>query len=246
MERRPFVLSGGGARGAAHIGVLKAFSEAGIIPSVIAATSAGAIVGALICDGYEADDILEVIATHKIFDSFSWRSPLRGTFSLEPLRKMLQTKLTAAHFEELKTPLFITATNYISGEQQVFSTGPLIPAILAACSIPMVFAAVVIDEVPYVDGGISNNLPVEPLVGKYADIIGVHVNPLPRLDPKAGFSQRLDRTLHLTIRPSTMRSKVFCSQFIEPAGLEKFGMFDAKKTKQIAAAGYDHVKKLFY
>lgn len=246
MQKRPFVLSGGGARGAAHIGVLKAFAENGIEPGVISATSAGSIVGALICDGHEADEILEVISTQKIFDSFIWRTPAGGLFSLEPLKKMLEKKLKHQLVEELPVKLFIAATDFNTGKQKIFSKGPIIPAVMAACSIPIVFTPVMIDDIPYADGGLSNNLPVEPLIKKHKDIIGVHVNPLPAYNPKASYAQRIDRAMHLTIIDAVQRSKAFCSMFIEPPLLQSFGLFDAKKARQMAEIGYQFTNDLLH
>lgn len=244
MQKRPFVLSGGGARGAAHVGILKAFAEKGIYPEVISATSAGSIIGVLMCDGCDPYDILDFISTHKVFDTFVWRRPVGGFFSLEPLKKMLQKKLKHQLIEQLPVPLYISVTNFITGKQKIFSEGPIIPAIMAACSIPLVFAPVMIDDIPYVDGGLSNNLPVEPLIGKYANIIGVHVNPLADYNPKAGFLKRFDRTMHLAIREPVMRNKEFCSLFIEPPSLYNFGIFDAKKAREIAEIGYSFTENL--
>lgn len=241
---RPFVLSGGGARGFAHLGVLKAFRENGILPEVISATSAGSIIGALYCDGFSEDEILEISQQSKQFSVLeSWRLPRKGLLSIKPLMNTLQRVLRAKRFEDLSMPLYITTTDFRTGDQIVYNSGDLIPAICAACSIPVIFSPVIIDGIPQVDGGMSSNLPIEPLEDSYHNIIGVHVNPIGAYEEKTGFIQNIDRTIHLGIREPVRKNIPKCAMFIEPEGLEKYGLFDAKKGKEIVDIGYSYTKK---
>jgi NTE family protein len=242
--KRPFVLSGGGNRGFAHLGVLKAFAENDIYPEAIAATSSGSIIGALTCDGYAPEEILDLAIHNKLYSMFDWAFPIKGLMSLRPLQEFLQKHLRHKHFEELETPLFITATNLNVGHQAVFDKGAIIPAVIAACSIPLVFPPVNIDGVPYVDGGICSNLPVEPLLHhSYEDIIGIYVNPLPEYNEKAHFSEMFDRLMHLMIRENVVRNINSCSLFIEPPLLSHFGIFEEKKKRMIFDEGYNYTKQ---
>ncbi|WP_167017093.1 patatin-like phospholipase family protein [Chitinophaga sp. Cy-1792] len=243
-QKRAFVLSGGGARGYAHLGVLRAYEEIGVLPSAIAATSAGSIAAALVCDGYSTDEIRAIFKEFKLGLSMQWKNWQLGLLTLKKLQEVLEKTLRHQQFEELKVPLYITATNFSSGEQKVFDRGPVIPAVLAASSVPMLFQPILLDGVQYVDGGLSGNLPVEPLAGKYEDIIGVHVNPLVPLDSSGGFLFNLERTLHLAIRESVLKNKALCHEFIEPAGLGKFGMFEFSRFDEIYATGYEYTKKI--
>ncbi|MBS0027728.1 patatin-like phospholipase family protein [Chitinophaga sp. 22321] len=194
---RPFVLSGGGARGYAHLGVLKAFAEQHIFPEAISATSAGSIAAAFICDGYNTDEVREIFAT-----------------------------------------------NFLTGDQTIFSEGALIPAVLAASSVPLLFPPVEIGGTQYVDGGLSGNLPIEPLLGQYRDIIGVHVNPLTPYNPANGFLANVERTLHLAIREPVLKNKLLCSRFIEPEALGRFGMFEFNRLEDIYTVGLEHTRHL--
>lgn len=242
--KRPFVLSGGGNRGFAHLGVLKAFAETGIIPEAIAATSAGSIIGALICDGYTPDEILEMAIHNKLYSIFDWAFPIKGLMSLRPLQEFLQKNLRHKHFEDLVIPLFITATNLNVGNQAIFDRGEIISAVIAACSIPLIFPAVNIDGVPYADGGICSNLPVEPLLQHgYEDIIGVYVNPLPDYNEKAHFSEMFDRIMHLMIRENVLRNISHCALYIEPPLLSHFGIFEEKKKRLIFEEGYNYTRQ---
>jgi len=244
MNTRPFVLSGGGARGYAHLGVLKAFAEIDIFPEAIAATSAGSIAAAFICDGYSTDDVREIFKTHKLGLSMQWKNWSVGFLSLKKVEQVLKQTLRHTTFESLETPLFITATNFVNGAQTIFSKGDIIPAVLAASSIPMLFPPVEIDGVPYVDGGLSGNLPVEPLAKDYEHIIGVHVNPITPYNPAGGFLANVDRTLNMAISEPVLKNKQFCSRFIEPEGLGKFGMFDFAHLEQIYTTGLEYTQNL--
>ncbi|SEB10145.1 NTE family protein [Chitinophaga terrae (ex Kim and Jung 2007)] len=242
--RRPFVLSGGGSRGFAHLGVLKAFSENNIYPEVIAATSAGSIAAAFICDGYTVDEIREIFSKTKLGLSMQWRNWRSGLLSLKKVEDVLHQTLRSKDFESLRLPLHITATNFIDGEQKIFSEGPLVPAILAASSVPMLFPPVTINGIEYVDGGLSSNLPVEPLLNQYKDIIGVHVNPLTPYNPGSGFLSNLERTLHLAIRERVVKNKSLCRYFVEPIELGRFGMFEFGKLEAIYETGLDYTRAL--
>lgn len=241
---RPFVLSGGGARGYAHLGVLKAFAEQQITPSAIAATSAGSIAAAFICDGYTTDEVREIFQTNKIGLSMEWRNWRTGLLSLKTVEKVLIQTLRHKNFEDLNTPLYIAATDFNKGTQMIFEKGAIIPAVLAASSIPLLFQPIVIDGIPYVDGGLTGNLPAEPLLEKYDDIIGVHVNPLTEYHPENGYLANIDRTLHLAIREPVLKNKARCKEFIEPDGLGKYGMFDFKHFEDIYTVGLEYTRKL--
>jgi NTE family protein len=242
-ENRPFVLSGGGARGFAHLGVLKAFEEKNIYPQAIAATSSGSIVAACLANGYSTDEVKEIFLKNKIAVSMQWAGWRSGFLSLKKVEQLLKRVLRHLNFEDLEFPLFITATDFITGEQVVFERGPLLPAILAASSIPILFRPVEIDGVPYVDGGLSGNLPAEPLLQSYQSIVGVHVNPLAPYNVKNGFLSNVERILHLAIRENVLKNRHRCALFIEPAELAVYGVFDFKKFDAIYTAGLTYTRE---
>lgn len=241
---RPFVLSGGGARGYAHLGVLKAFAERQIFPEAIAATSAGSIAAAFICDGFHTDEVREIFRQQKLGLSMEWKNWRAGFLSLKKVEDALKKNLRHTTFETLPLPLYVAATNFVNGEQKIFDRGPLIPAILAASTIPMLFRPVEIDGVPYVDGGLSGNLPVEPLLAKYDRVIGVHVNPLTPYNPAGSFFANMERTVHMAIQDPVLKSKQQCTFFVEPEGLAKYGIFDLNKFDAIYTTGLDYTRKL--
>ena len=240
MVKRPFVLSGGGARGFAHIGVLKAFAEYGVYPEAISATSAGAMVGALVACGYSAQEVHAMAADSRFFKLFTKTAFTNFRLSNGPLEAFLAHHLRYKTFEQLPVPLFVTATNLIDGKQNVFSTGEIIPAVLAACAVPFIYPNVYINNLPYADGGMSGNLPVEPLLPKYKNIIGVYVNPLPDFNEKAGLNESVDRMMHLFIRENVLQSIAKCTLFIEPPNLSHYRLFEERKKELIIDEGYSY------
>lgn len=237
MEPRPFVLSGGGVRGAGHIGVLKALAQRGFVPNAIAGTSAGAMVGAFVADGHAAEDLLPMLREAWNRTSFL-RGPRPGSAYIEGF---LRSNLRARYFEDLKMPLHVTATDLEHGGQRIFSSGELVPALMASCAVPLVFPPVQIEGTYYVDGGLSNNLPVEPFADRKHEVIAVYVNPLaPFGSGKLGRFAMIDRVWHLSFREMVTRSAQGCYWFIEPPGLSAFTMFDMRKLGMAERIGFEY------
>ena len=201
ISHRPIalVLSGGGARGLAQIGVLKALEEHGIKPAFISGTSMGAIVGSLYAAGYSADSIaalfrlvnLEEILTNSAqrkqmlvsqkdaYCNYLWEFSFNNYLHFVPPTSLshgqsfyayLAPKLTAAQyraaalFDSLPIPLRILATDIETGESVIFSKGNLTTVVRAACAVPLAFSPVEYDGKVLMDGGMSANIPIEPVL----------------------------------------------------------------------------------
>lgn len=237
-------LSGGGARGISHLGGIQALEELGIFPDMITGTSAGAIVGALYAAGNTPLSILEYITKTKIFKFFQPDRSLTGLLRMERTERIYEKLLKENSFESLNIPLIVAATDLIRGETTYFSKGELIKPLQASSCIPVIFAPVEIDGNLYVDGGILNNMPVEPLLGKCDFIIGMHANSL---DPEATIKtmrQTLERSLHLAINNNIESRKKYFNWFIEPPKMSNYAVYDVAKAKEIYQLGYNHTLKL--
>ncbi|MBL7810711.1 MAG: patatin-like phospholipase family protein [Bacteroidetes bacterium] len=237
------VLSGGGARGFAHGGVLQAMEEAGLKPDVIAGTSAGALAGALYAAGMKPRHILDLLKRSKYF---SWRNlnfTKDGVFSMNPLKKTLQMVLPE-NFEDLEIPLYITNTNLSKGTCEIIHSGPLLEPLLASACIPAVFKPIATERGVLVDGGIMNNFPVEPLIGKCKKIIGCHVNKLKADDNPENWSmvRIAEQCFHLAVQETLYQKATQCDIFIEP-DLFEFRMFDVEQADEIYLRGYDSAMK---
>jgi NTE family protein len=244
MMEKLFVLSGGGVRGFAHLGVVKALWEKGVVAEQISATSAGALAAAFLANGFSPDEIMEIVTGKMNLKLLHWNMAPGGLISLDKVAALLQNNLRYTRFEQLPIKLFVAATNFAAGGQKIFSTGDLIQPVLAACSIPGLFPPLFIDQVPYVDGGLSNNLPVEPFINRKKDVVAVYVNPLGPFHPQDNMTAMLDRAIHMSFREIVIRSASDCYLFVEPPGLEKFGLLDLRNYSAIFEVAYRYAQTI--
>jgi len=154
MNKIGVVLSGGGVRGFAHLGLLKLMDELHIKPSAISGVSAGAIIGALYASGKTPEEIVALSKSNKYlgYSDFLWRK--EGLFSMETMKRLLIENLPEDSFESLKIPLFVNATDFFHNKTIFFSTGKLIQPLIASASMPVVFEPVSIEKSRLVDGGL--------------------------------------------------------------------------------------------
>ncbi|NHF59631.1 patatin [Flavobacteriaceae bacterium TP-CH-4] len=239
------VLSGGGARGIAHIGAIKALEEEGIHPSYIAGTSAGAIVGGLYAGGCTWEEILDFFKTLEIFtiDKYARKKP--GFVDTTKFYSELKNYLPDDSFEALKKPLFITATNLLDGSLQVFHRGELISPLLASAAVPGIFAPVQINNGYYADGGMLNNFPVDLIKTYCAQIVGVYVNPFEKVqikDLKHAYSV-MERAYHIKVASESFSKFDDCNLLVRPKNMSSFGMFALKNIDVIFQLGYDAAKE---
>lgn len=244
MKKVGLVLSGGGTRGMAHIGLLKLLDELGIKIHMIAGSSAGALVGLLYACGMNPIDILQYFAKTRLFSikNFSYNKP----GFIDPLKFEEELiKLTGAKdFSELKIPLYVITTNILTGEEKVFDHGPLFKPILASASLPIVFAPVEMEGNWYADGGIVNNFPVDVIKDKNDFIIGSNVNTIQTIE-KETIRNSLDvmeRAFHILMSRHTQKNQNHCDIYLAPKALSNYGILDLNKIDEIFDIGYNHAK----
>ncbi len=156
-------LGGGFARGIAHIGVLKVFEEENVPVSFVAGTSVGALIGAAYCSGVSPAELEEIASKVRFRDLARWTLSRYGFATNLRMINFLNKVLKVKTFEELKTPLAITATDFASGEGVVFRSGPLADPVRASCAYPGVFLPVTVNGRLLVDGMLAHALPTRPL-----------------------------------------------------------------------------------
>lgn len=238
-------LSGGGAKGFAHIGVFKLLEECGLMPDVIVGTSAGALMGALFADGYSADEIKVLFSGREFSEFAQLQLPKSGLFDSKRFKHFLRRHLRAKTFEELRTPLIVIATDLDNGESHEFRSGPIVDAVTASCSIPIIFSPVVINGVHYVDGGLFHNFPVSIIRESCERVIGVNVSPLVPQKYKQTIFHIAERSYHYMFRANTMEDREMCDVLIEA---EEFGMyktFDLENVDLISRIGYSAAVRAF-
>lgn len=161
------VLGGGGARGFAHVGVLKALKEANIPIDMVVGTSMGALVGSFYCAGVDIDE-LEKISAHIKWGDVSnlGRTSLikmvlsEKLLSTEKMEQFVASKIGNKYFFQLDTPFVCVATDIKTGEKIIFKEGPVAPAARASATIPGLFSPVEYRQRFLVDGGLVENIPV--------------------------------------------------------------------------------------
>ncbi len=237
------VLSGGGARGFAHLGVIQALGEAGIVPDVISGTSAGALVGVLYADGYTPKEILALMNWASRFDFMRPALPREGLLQINGIIKILKTNLRAKTFDELKIPLYVSATDLNNGKSVYFSKGDLFEPVIASASIPVLFQPVKIDNISYVDGGVLDNLPIRPIENSCRIIIGSFVNPTGYVEKVSGLINIAERTFLLSMSKDVLEKAKRFDLFIAPPELRNYGILVADKSQEIFDLGYFATKE---
>ncbi|MEM6641371.1 MAG: patatin-like phospholipase family protein [Bacteroidota bacterium] len=237
-------LSGGGARGFAHLGILKALHEKGIYADVISGTSAGAIIGAFIGAGKTPDETFEIVSKYKFFDFARIRVPTTGLFKLDNIQTSLRKELSVERIENLKTPLFIAATDMLNGNIKYFNEGPLSRIVQASSSIPVLFSPVEIDGKLYCDGGILDNLPLKPLLSCCNKIIVINISPLLPIKEMKSIVQVATRMFQLSVNAREDEKKKLADFYIEPPEVDKYEILDTKHANKIFEVGYQYTKEL--
>ncbi len=240
MQDLGLVLSGGGVRGVAHLGVLQVLTEIGLEPAVISGTSAGALVGAFYAAGHPIATIFNFFKTTPIFKISNLATSKPGIIDTEKFIPLLEEYFPEDDFSALDKKLYVTTTDLIHGKEKIFSSGPLIRTLLASAAVPVVFSPVNIEGLLYTDGGALNNFPVEPLIDNCKVIIGIDVHPLKDANPesiKSTFTV-MERVFHLAIHHHSVQKYHFCDEVIIPYDVAKFGTFDRSNFEEIYELGY--------
>ena len=245
MAKIGLVLSGGGSRGVAHLGAITFMEEMGIDVDVISGTSAGSIVGGLYAAGNSIETIFEVFKNTSIFSWNNLTARKPGIIDSDRFYPVLKEHIPEDNFESLNKKLYVTATDILNGVVTTFSEGEVIKTILASSAVPVVFSPVSIDNSLYVDGGVLNNFPIEPLQGRCKAIIGVNVHPIKPIQAKEINSTLsiMDRLMRIAIYHQTRQKLPYCNIAISPPELANYGTFDRDHFEEIFEIGYHAAKK---
>ena len=162
-KRLGLALSGGAAKGIAHIGVLQALQDRNLKISYISGTSVGAIIASLFSFEVALDEIGRFAKSLSISKISKFKPSRSGIFNNDNLRGLLREFLGYSQIEDAILPLSIIATDINSGAKVVLNSGDVCDAVCASSAIPGIFTPVKISGIPLVDGGLVQNLPVDVL-----------------------------------------------------------------------------------
>ncbi len=237
-------LSGGAALGIAHIGVLQALNDNKIYPDVISGTSMGSIVGAIYAAGYTPAQMLQMIKNDRLyklskimnFQPAFWKSGLSDHSSIENL---LIEMIPNNSFEKLDKPLYVCVANLTNGEWEIKSEGEeLHKWISASASVPGIFNPIKDKKMIYVDGGVLNNMPAQPLKEVCDVVIGSDVLPFRHMKKQLRSRDVLLQSIRMSLHNNSAEGRELCDFLIEPTAIEKFNEFDFEDYQSIYQHGY--------
>ncbi len=236
-------LSGGGARGAVHLGVLQALDEFNIKIEAVSGSSIGSIIGALFCSGISPKEIKNMFNTQSFRNilQFSWGK--QGVLNMNKLIILLSKLITDNDFKKLKIPFYSCVSNLNQGEYEILQSGDLYKSIAASASIPILFAPIEINGEHYLDGGLFNNLPIEPLLKNHKNILGVHVNNYQKsikTDAKSNAEKIFTHVIGLNVTPRLNACDFIINPFID----DHIEVLDFEKTDYLFNIGYKEACKL--
>lgn len=237
-------LSGGGVRGFAHIGALRALEDVGIKPDVIAGVSAGSIVASFYAAGMSADEIFNLFGSIDMSKFLQVDISKSGFLKLDKFKRFLETNLPIKNIEELLIPTIIAATDIEQQHEMPFTSGNIAERVVASCSIPLVFRPVKIDGSYCVDGGVLHNLPSFYLRPVCNTVIGINVSPM-KLGPiKLNVRSLAYRTYKLMTMRNVVADKQLCDLLVDIISIQGHSTFDTSAANKIAQKGYFETMKI--
>jgi NTE family protein len=240
MAQLGLALSGGGARGIAHLGVLAALDELELPVAQLAGVSSGAIAAAFYAAGFAPREILQLLLETNVARLTRPAFSRYGLLYMDAVQQLLARHLGATTtFADLRLPLTLVATDLVVGESVYFNEGPLLLPLLASSAVPIIYRAVEYQGRQLVDGGLLNNLPVEPLMGQPGlRVVGVHCNPINHEASILSFRRLIERTLHLAINANTASRKGLCDLLLEPPELRHYRPLSYRRGAELFDIGY--------
>ena len=229
-------LSGGFARGIAHIGVLRILREAGIPIDVVAGTSVGALIGTAFCAGTSLEEMQSIGATTTFADFGRWTPSWLGLATNQRLEKFLARFTQVKTFEDMSTPLAIAATDINAGVSVFYTRGPVAPPLRASCAYPGLFVPIQFEGRTLVDGFLTAPVPVEGALLLGADIVIAVYLEAGNIEQPRTFTDVLSRSFTIIQHHADLSWRQQADVIIEP-DVTPFVWDDFTKTPEMVAAG---------
>ncbi|RQL23588.1 patatin-like phospholipase family protein [Neisseria meningitidis] len=225
-------LGGGASKGFAHVGIVKVLKENGIPVKVVTGTSAGSIVGSLFASGMSPDRLeleAEILGKTDLVDlTLSTSGFIKG----EKLQNYINRKVGGRQIQQFPIKFAAVATDFETGKAVAFNQGNAGQAVRASAAIPNVFQPVIIGRHTYVDGGLSQPVPVSAARRQGANfVIAVDISARPGKNISQGFFSYLDQTLNVMSVSALQNELGQADVVIKPQVLDlgAVGGFDQKK-----------------
>lgn len=213
--------------------------------------------GLLVCSGIPIDDIIDIVCSVRLRDLVNIDLSMSGCMRLDKLEEVMKKHIVYRDLADLPIPLYVSTTDLKSWHNIIYQQGKIMSIIKASCSIPFSFKAVCYGRRILVDGGVTNNFPVEPFLEGYdctqtdpdhvaslhrgrgrSLLIGVDVNPYKHLQ-KNSLPHIIPRSITLLIQQSYMLKKHFCDYYLQPQKLQDISIFQTHDYQHIIDIGYN-------
>lgn len=242
-ERKPverprvgLALSGGFARGIAHIGVLRILREAGIPIDFVAGTSVGALIGTAYCAGAPLEEMQNIASTTSFADFGRWTPSWLGLATNQRLEKFLARFTPLKTFEEMTTPLAIATTDINAGVSVYYTRGPVGPPLRASCAYPGLFVPIQFEGRTLVDGFLTAPVPLEGALLLGAQVVIAVYLEAGNIEQPRTFTDVLSRSFTIIQRHTDLSWRQQADVIIEP-DVTPFVWDDFTKTSEMVAAG---------
>jgi NTE family protein len=229
-------LSGGFARGIAHIGVLRVLREAAIPIDMVAGTSVGALIGSAYCAGTPLEEMERIGASTSFTDFGRWTPSWLGLATNQRIEKFLARFTPIKTFEEMAVPLAIATTDINAGVSVYYTRGPVAPPLRASCAYPGLFVPIQFEGRTLVDGFLTAPVPVEGALLLGADVIIAVYLEAGNLEQPRTFTDVLSRSFTIIQRHTDLTWRQQADVIIEP-DVTPFVWDDFTKTPEMVAAG---------
>lgn len=235
-------LSGGGARGAYHLGVLQYLDEQNIKIKAISATSIGSIIGASYASGVSPKEQLEILKSSEIKSMFSFNWFKKSIFKINIKAKILDKLIKFKNLNELKIPLYISAVDLYTGSEKSFDSGDIKTLCKASCALFPIFETVKYEDMLLADGGIINYMPISELFKYKYPIIGVDLHPVSYEKIESSIFSTFKRASFLLIYGQNNDSKSTFDFLISSKEIRKYSIFSFKNFDKLFELGYKEAK----
>ncbi|MDR1554724.1 MAG: patatin-like phospholipase family protein [Campylobacteraceae bacterium] len=236
------VLSGGGARGAFHLGILQALNELKIPICEISGASIGAIVGAFYLAGKTPVEIFDFFDSHKFRKVLKLNIHKGSLFKVDMEHKLFDDMLgEIKNIEELPKPLYVSITDIKKGVVSYHNKGDIRKLLYASGALYPIFGSIDVNESKFIDGGVMDNFPIQPLLTTKYPILGSNLHPNV-YKPKQFIAIR---AFFLACMTHGMEEKIKrCDYYISSEELSNHNILSLKNMDKLFTLGYEETKKI--
>ncbi|WP_369902919.1 patatin-like phospholipase family protein [Bacillus manliponensis] len=242
-------LGSGGAKGFAHVGVIKVLREANIPIHMIAGSSMGALVGTFYAAGCNVERLYHLAAVFKRKYYLDFTIPKMGFIAGKRIKDMIKMFTYNRNLEELDIPVAVVATDILNGEKVVFTDGSIADAVRASIAIPGIFVPEKVNGRLLVDGGVIDRIPVSVVKEMGADIvIAVDVSPIKVNGEVTSIYDVIMQSIEIMQHELVVNRQIASDLMMRPA-VEQFSSRAFTNIDEIIAVGENeaknHIQKIY-